>query len=55
MTSLDVRAAYAHTLTAATNAGVREATEQRIRSLFNHPTARTGFIADVIGRELGLR
>jgi len=55
ITSLDVRAAYAHTLTAATNAGVREATEQRIRSLFNHPTARTGFVADVIGRELGLR
>jgi hypothetical protein len=55
MTSLDVRAAYAHTLTAATNAGVREATEQRIRSLFNHPTARTGFVADVIGREPGLR
>lgn len=55
ITSLDVRAAYAHTLTAASNACVREATEQRFRSLFNHPTARTGLVADVIGRELGLR
>ncbi len=54
ITGLDVWAAYNHTLSAATNAGVREATLGRIRALFDSPTARSGFVASIIGRELAL-
>jgi len=43
-----------HTLTAATNAGVRGAVETRIRALFDNPAARSGFAASIIGKEVGL-
>jgi hypothetical protein len=51
---LDVRAAYSHTLTAAANAGVDGAVRTRIRALFDDPAARSGFVASVIGKEVGL-
>ena len=54
ITSLDVRAAYSHTLTAATNAGVRDTVQAHIRVLFNDPVARNGFVARVIGKDVGL-
>jgi hypothetical protein len=50
----DVRAAYSHTLTAAANAGVDGAVRTRIRGLFEDPAARSGFVASVIGKEVGL-
>lgn len=53
ITALDVRAAYTQTLAAAARAGVRESVEARIRSLFDSPTTRTGFVAIVIGKDLG--
>lgn len=51
---LDVRAAYSHTLTAAANAGVEGAVRNRIRALFDSPAARSGFVASVIGKDVGL-
>jgi hypothetical protein len=54
ITALDVRAAYSHTLTAAHNAGVRGAVEPLIRTLFDEPAARNGFVASIIGKEVGL-
>jgi hypothetical protein len=54
VTDLDVRAAYSHTLTAAANAGVRDAVRTQIRALFGDPAARSGFVARVIGKEVGL-
>jgi len=54
ITALDVRAAYCHTLKAADNAGVRGAVEPRIRALFDEPAARSGFVAGIIGKEVGL-
>ena len=54
VTSVDVRAAYSHTLTAAANAGVDGAVRTRIRALFEDPAARSGFVASVIGKEVGL-
>jgi len=54
VTSVDVRAAYLHTLTAAANAGVPDAVQTRIRGLFDNPAACTGFFAIVIGKEMGL-
>ena len=54
ITALDVRAAYSHTLTAAANAGVDGAVRIRIRALFDDPGARSGFVASVIGKEVGL-
>lgn len=52
ITGLDVWAAYNHTLAAATNAGVGDATRDRIRALFDSPTARSGFAASVLGPAL---
>jgi len=52
--ALDVRAAYSHTLTAAANAGVDGAVRTRIRALFDDPAAHSGFVASVIGKEVGL-
>jgi len=46
--------AYSHTLTAAANAGVWDAVRTRIRALFGDPAARSGFVARVIGKEVGL-
>lgn len=54
ITSADVRAAYLHTLTAATNAGIRPAVQTRIRALFDDAVARSGFVASIIGKDLGL-
>lgn len=54
VTALDVRAACSHTLTAAANAGVDGAVRTRIRALFDDPAARSGFVASVIGKEVGL-
>jgi len=42
------------TLTAAANAGVWDAVRTRIRALFDDPAARSGFVASVIGKEVGL-
>jgi hypothetical protein len=52
--SLDVRAAYSHTLTAAANAGVVGAVRTRICALFDGPAARSGFVASVIGKDAGI-
>ena len=54
VTSVDVRAAYSKTLTAAANAGVDGAVLTRIRALFDDPTTRSGFVASVIRKEVGL-
>jgi hypothetical protein len=54
VTAVDVRTAYSHTLKAADNAGVRGAVEPRIRALFDEPAARSGFVASIIGKEVGL-
>ena len=54
ITSVDVRAAYLHTLTAATNAGIRPAVQTRIRALFDNAVARRGFVASIIGKDVGL-
>jgi hypothetical protein len=54
ITAVDVRAAYSHTLKAADNAGVRGAVGPRIRGLFDEPAARSGFVASIIGKEVGL-
>jgi hypothetical protein len=51
---LDVRVAYSNALTAAANAGVDEAVRTRIRALFDDPATRGGFVARVIGKEVGL-
>lgn len=42
------------TLTAAANAGVDGAVRTRIRALFDDPATRSGFVASVMGKELGL-
>jgi hypothetical protein len=54
VTSADVWAAYSHTVTAAASAGIRDAVRARIRALFDDAAARGGFVACVIGREVGL-
>ena len=54
VTALDVRAAYSHTVAAAVNAGVTAAVRTRIRALFDDPGARSGFVARVIGKDVGL-
>jgi hypothetical protein len=54
VTTADVRAAYSHTVAAAASAGIRDAVRARIRALFDDPAARGGFVASVIGREVGL-
>ena len=50
----DVWAAYAHTIKAAGNAGLGDTIRGRIRALIDGAGARGGFVASVIGRELGL-
>lgn len=37
-----------------TNAGVDGAVRTRIRALVDDPSARSGFVASVIGKEMGL-
>jgi hypothetical protein len=53
ITAVDIRAAYSHTSAAAANAGVWDAVRTRIRALFDDPAARSGFVASVIGKEVG--
>lgn len=53
ITSIDVWAAYAHTIKAAENAGRGDTIQTRIRALIDGAGA-DGFVAGIIGRELGL-
>jgi hypothetical protein len=41
-------------LTAAANAGVDGTVRTRIRALFDDPATPSGFVASVIGKEVGL-
>jgi hypothetical protein len=41
-------------LTAAAHAGVDRAVRTRIRALFGDPVARSGFVASVIGKDVGM-
>jgi hypothetical protein len=41
-------------LTATANAGVDGTVRTRIRAFFDDPTARSGFVASVIGKDVGL-
>ncbi len=54
VTSLDVWAAYNHTMKAAENAGSRAETLGRIRRLVASETFGERFVTKIIGRELGL-
>jgi hypothetical protein len=54
ITSLDVRAAFAHTLEAAEKDGVVEATREKIRRLVAAETFGERFVTKILGRELGL-
>lgn len=47
-------AAYAHTIKAAGNAGLGDTIQGRIRALIDGAGAHGGFVAGIIGRELGL-
>jgi hypothetical protein len=40
--------------TAAANAGADAAVRTRIRALFDDPATRSGFVASVVGKEVGL-
>ena len=51
VTGADVWAAYSHTLKAAEQLGRRDEVREQIRALV---AARKGFVAQVLGRELGL-
>jgi hypothetical protein len=53
ITSADVWAAYAHTIKAAGNAGGGDTIRARIRALIDSAGAHGGFVASIIGRELG--
>ena len=54
ITSADVWAAYAHTIKAAANAHGSDEIRSRIRALIDRANARGGFVANIIGREVGL-
>ncbi len=54
ITGTDVWAAYAHTTKAAGNAGRGDTIQARIRALIDSSGAHGGFVASIIGRELGL-
>lgn len=54
ITSADVWAAYAHTIKAAANAHSSDETRNQIRALLDGANARGGFVANIIGREVGL-
>jgi len=53
ITSADVWAAYAHTMTAAANAGSTVETLERVKQLVANE-APGGFVSQVLGRELGI-
>jgi hypothetical protein len=54
ITSADVRAAYTHTIKAAANAQAADEIRIRIRALIDNADARGGFVAKIIGRDVGL-
>jgi len=54
ITSADLWAAYAHTIKAAANAHGSDEIRRRIRALLDGSDARGGFVANIIGREVGL-
>jgi hypothetical protein len=54
ITSLDVRAAYTHTMKAAEHAGCEGETRQRIHHLVAAESFGDRFVTKVLGRELGL-
>jgi hypothetical protein len=54
ITSLDVRAAYEHTMKAARNLGCEDETLGRIRELVKGETFGERFVTRILGRELGL-
>ena len=54
ITSADVWAAYAHTMRAAANAHGTDEIRSRIRALIDSANARGGFVANIIGRDVGL-
>ena len=54
ITSADVWAAYAHTIKAAANAHGSEEIRSRIRALIDSANAGGGFVATIIGRDVGL-
>ncbi len=54
MTSADVWAAYAHTIKAAANAHGSDEIRSRIRAIIDGANARGGFVAKIIGRDVGL-
>lgn len=55
ITGVDVRDAYSFTLKAAENAGIIEATREKIRELVAAETFGERFVTKILGRELGLR
>lgn len=54
VTGADVRAAFAHTMKAAENAGVAEDTKQRIRALVSKESFGERFVTKILGRWLAL-
>lgn len=54
ITSADVWAAYSHTIKAAANVDGDRDIRRRILALIDSTDARGGFVASIIGRELGL-
>ncbi len=54
ITSADVWAAYAHTIKAAANAHRSNEVQDRIRALIDSADVRGEFVANIIGREVGL-
>ena len=54
ITSADVWTAYTHTLKAAANAHRSDEVRNRIRALIDSADARGRFVADILGREMGL-
>ena len=54
ITSADVWAAYTNTIKAAENAPAADEIRSRIRALIDGANARDGFVAKIIGRDVGL-
>ena len=54
ITSTDVWAAYTNTIKAASNAPAADEIRSRIRALIDSANARGGFVARIIGRDVGL-
>ena len=54
ITSADVWAAYTNTIKAAANAPAADEIRSRIRALIDSANARGGFVATIIGRDVGL-